>query len=375
MTTPADLLRQTWASWGSHDIQPRGPAWAQWLMTLLFALAVALVFTLLGFAFGAGRDPARWLDGGLWWRTYRANLGIALTISVSIHLLFAALIRLVGVPRLKRASHAQRAVFFTGVPLAGVALGLPLCLWLLGPGGAGWLRLAGPGGWVGSLAAGLGISCVFFLFFNAKARQAEAEKRAVQAQLRLLQAQMEPHFLFNTLANVLTLIDIDSHRARLMLESFTDYLRSSLTSLRRDRTTVGHELELAEAYLRLMQLRMDDRLQFAIDADAAARSAVLPPLLLQPLVENAIHHGLEPKVDGGMLTISARLGAGVLTLTVADDGLGPDTAARRGGNGVAQANIRQRLQAEFGAAGSLRVEAAHPGTLATLSLPSDPAAA
>jgi sensor histidine kinase YesM len=162
----------------------------------------------------------------------------------------------------------------------------------------------------------------------------------VEAQLRLLQAQMEPHFLFNTLANVLTLIEVEPQRARQMLESFTDYLRASLGKMRQDETSLGSELDLAEAYLRLLQLRMEDRLRFKID------------------------------VDADTLAIRARTDAGVLQLTVSDDGLGPDAPRRRStGNGIALDNLRQRLQALYGDAASLTIEPLQPGTRATLRLP------
>jgi sensor histidine kinase YesM len=155
-----------------------------------------------------------------------------------------------------------------------------------------------------------------------------------------------------------------------MLESFTDYLRASLTHLRQAEASLNSELDLADAYLRLLQLRMEDRLQFAIEADPQARSALLPPLMLQPLVENAIHHGLEPKLDGGSLTIRAQVSEGVLQVMVSDDGLGPDAPKRRGtGNGIALDNLRQRLQALYGSDASLTIEPLQPGTRATLRLP------
>jgi sensor histidine kinase YesM len=185
---------------------------------------------------------------------------------------------------------------------------------------------------------------------------------------------MEPHFLFNTLANVLTLIDTDADRARRMLEAFTDYLRSSLGSPRRGDSSVGRELDLAEAYLQLQHLRMDDRLRYSVDADAGLRALALPPLLLQPLVENAVLHGLEPKVDGGTLRVEVRADAAQLVLTVTDDGLGPDHGAgpasrRRAGNGLALRNLRERLRTMYGDAASLRLQPAAPGTRATIRLP------
>ena len=365
-----ELLAHSWKSWLGDPLERAGPAWLQWLWTLLFAACIALAFTIVGFGFHASRGGTNWANLAAWKQWYSINFVVSLTIAVTIHLLFMAVIPLVSAARIRRFSHGQRAVFFNAVPLIGLMIGWPLGVWLVGQDAAGWIRISHPRELVGSALLALCISFFIFLFFNAKARQLEAEKRASEAQLRLLQGQMEPHFLFNTLANVLTLIDTDTARAKLMLESFTDYLRSSLGSLRHGHSTLGRELELAEAYLRLLQLRMDERLRFRIEVDADTRQAALPPLLLQPLIENAIHHGLEPKVEGGEVRVQARREGDALVLTVADDGLGPDAPRRRDpGNGVAVENIRQRLRAHYGEAGSLTVEAAHPGTVATLRLP------
>jgi signal transduction histidine kinase len=369
MNTRRFLLRQSLDAWVTSDTTPPGPAWLQWLWTLIFALAVGLVFTLVGMANAGARRPEIWLDGWAWMRWFRVNFAISLTISVLIHLLFSAAIAVVGVQRIRAFSNGQRGIFFSSIPILGVLIGWPLGVWLVSEEGAGWIRIDAAS-LVGSAILGILISTVIYLVFNARAQKAEAEKRAAEAQLRLLQAQMEPHFLFNTLANVLTLIDIEPQRARQMLESFTDYLRATLANLRKDESTLGRELDLADAYLRLLQLRMEDRLTFTIDADAESRQAVLPPLLLQPLVENAIHHGLEPKLEGGSIAIRARVQEGVLLLSVTDDGLGPDAPKRRStGHGIALDNIRQRLRARHGDGASLSLEALQPGTRATLRLP------
>ena len=216
------------------------------------------------------------------------------------------------------------------------------------------------------------ITFVIHHFFAIKVKQFEAERRATESQLRLLQAQIEPHFLFNTLANVQSLMDHDLPKARQMLQSFTDYLRASLTTLRGDHSPVAQELALAQSYLELLQARMADRLRFSITADDAARPQPLPPLLLQPLVENAVQHGLEPSINGGSVRVSARVIGTQLVLEVQDDGRGPDAPARRSGKlgaGMALNNIRQRLLARYGSDATLEVSAAHPGTLARITLP------
>jgi len=368
-------LRSSWRSWIGSDLDPAGPAWLQWLWTLLFAAGLAWVFTAIGIASSSGATPQAWLDGGLWWRWYRVNVTITLTISVLIHLMFATLIPLVGPARIRRFGNGQRALFFSGIPIVGVLIGWPLGVWLVSTAAIGWVRLSAAS-LASSAAVGAAISFVIFLVFNARMQQALAEKRATEAQLRLLQAQIEPHFLFNTLANVVALIEHEPARARQMLGAFTDYLRASLTGLRRDTATLAEELALAEAYLRVQQSRMEERLRFVIEADARVRTAPLPPLLLQPLVENAVQHGLEPALDGGTVRVQARAEGGYLVIEVHDDGRGPHAPPRRPqGNGVALANIRERLAQRFGAAARLEIIAADPGTVARLYLPLETSAA
>ena len=369
MSTTLDrsLLAASWRSWYANDLRIVGPRWLQLVWTFLFSCAIGVAFFVLGLAFSI-MGSGRWPSGAGLLRWFLSNIVVALTVGFVIHGLFTLTTRLIGADRIRRFSNAQRGWYFGGVPFAGLLIGWPLGAWLIGA--PGWFPFTRPYWVIGSLMISVLLCVLFYFHFDAKARQIEAEKRASEAQLRLLQGQMEPHFLFNTLANVLTLIDSDTARAKSMLESFTDYLRSSLGSLRRSDSTLGQELELAQAYLRLLQLRMDDRLRFRVEADADVRRATLPPLLLQPLIENAIVHGLEPKIEGGEICIVARVEGNSLVLTVADDGLGPEVQARhRPGNGVAVENIRQRLAAHFGAAGSLTLEGRQPGTLATLRLP------
>jgi two-component sensor histidine kinase len=368
MTITAMQLRRSWKAWLTSDLDRHGPAWLQWVWTGLFGTALGLGFSVLGMALSSGARLERWLDADRWARFLADNLTVCLIIAYVIHALYLVLIPLVGRDRIRDLGHLGRALFFTGVPLFGLAIGWPLGVWVASSGQLpAWAT--DPDRMVPALLLGLFISLGLFFFFDAKARQALAEKRAAEAQLRLLQGQMEPHFLFNTLANVLTLIDLEPARAKAMLEALTDYLRATLAGLRHDRSTLGRELELAQAYLQLLQLRMDDRLRFAIDADEQARSAALPPLLLQPLVENAIQHGLEPKIEGGLLQISARVVNGELRVSVRDDGLGLHAGGAGRGNGVALANIRERLNALHGEGAALSLQALQPGTEATLRMP------
>jgi signal transduction histidine kinase len=368
------LLAASWRTWISSDNAHRaGPWWLQWLWTLLFCLALAVPFTVLGFvAFARGNGAWGSVAGWSYW--YAMNLIVCLSIGVVIHLLFDIGRHTVARPeRVRHWRPWQRTLFFSLTPMLGLAIGWPLGVRLAGQDVSVWIGSREGNSIIGgSIGMAALITFAFHHFFAAKTRQIEAEKRATEAQLRLLQGQIEPHFLFNTLANVLALIDHDTPRARQMLQAFTEYLRSSLATMRTGDGTLAQELDLSENYLRLLATRMEDRLRFSIEADALARSQPLPPLLLQPLVENAVHHGLEPTIDGGQVTIRARVQGGRLVLEVQDDGRGIDAPPRhpaRAGAGLALANIRQRLLARYGSAASLDLTAAHPGTLARITLP------
>jgi sensor histidine kinase YesM len=176
-----------------------------------------------------------------------------------------------------------------------------------------------------------------------------------EARLRALQAQIEPHFLYNTLANVLGLIDTQPAQARHMLERFIDFLRASLHASRADSATVGAELDLAAAYLDVLAIRMGKRLQYRIEADDAVRAAVIAPMLIQPLVENAVMHALEPKVEGGTIIVRAVLDGGALLIDVVDDGVGIGNAPPRAGGGVGMANVKARALSMHGPAAQLQL--------------------
>jgi hypothetical protein len=372
------VLRRSWEAWVDTDLESAGPKWLQWAWTVAFAAVVAFGFTVLGFAFFAGADSARWLDARHWGYWYRVNFVISLTIALIVHLLFLAVIGLLGRARVRSLGGGRRLAFYVGLPMLGVLAGWPLGVALAGDPLRIWARGDRAGVLGGSVVLALMVSVFFFVHFDAVARRAVAERRAAEAQLRLLQAQMEPHFLFNTLANVAALIEAQPPKARAMLEAFVDYLRASLGALRRERVPLADEIGLARAYLGLQQSRMEERLRYAIDADAAALQATLPPLLLQPLVENAVRHGLEPKIDGGSVHVAARVEGRDLVVTVRDDGLG-DASPAHAGNGVALQNIRARLLAHYGDRAGLEVVPASPGTCATLRVPlsaplSDPSA-
>jgi len=200
-----------------------------------------------------------------------------------------------------------------------------------------------------------------------KIKRLTSEKKAAEANLKLLQAQIEPHFLFNTLSNVLSLLDIDSDKGKSMLVDFIQYLRASLSKIREQQATLGQEMEMIQAYLNIFKVRMGDRLQYQIDMPEKLKSNVFPPMLIQPLVENAIKHGLEPKVDGGEIFITGEAKDGILRLEVADTG---DGFKGEKNLGMGLSNIRERLQSIYGKSSRLILEENQPhGLKATIEVP------
>ena len=199
--------------------------------------------------------------------------------------------------------------------------------------------------------------------------RSQLEKQALDARLSLLQAQIEPHFLFNTLANVKRLYETRPERGRDMLVALIAYLRAALPGMRRHESTLADELELVRHYLAILQMRMGERLAFDIAAPPELLPARLPTLVLPTLVENAIKHGLSPLPEGGRIAIrAAPAEGGGLTIEVADNGQG--FGAVSGGAGVGLANTRARLAARFGDGASLELEAAQPhGVVARVRLP------
>ena len=378
-------MRSSWRSWMAAEAPPAPIGW-QIFWTAVWAAGFALVFTLIGFV-ATARTAADWLDLSTWGLWLGRNYVVAAVISFLIQGLFRLCFRLFGTAWLATLASWKRTLFFSGVPLLGTAIGWPIGMALIYgrlPVVAGMTS----GSIISLVVVMLMISALFHLYFSLRHKEMKSRMRANEAQLRLLQGQMEPHFLFNTLANVISLVDADAPRAKHMLEALTDYLRASLGGLRHDDSTVAVELDLAHRYLELMRTRMGDRLRFEIEADDTLRRAVLMPLVLQPLIENAVKHGLEPQVDGGTVRVKAtRLevdGQDSLQVCVEDDGSGLAAAARRprrsvaggpDGNGIALANLRERLLARFGANARLTLSdlgdaaGAATGTRACLVIP------
>ncbi len=219
------------------------------------------------------------------------------------------------------------------------------------------------------------------------ARVAQAQRDAAEARLALLQAQLEPHMLFNTLANLRVLVACDPERAQAMLDHLIDYLRATLGASRATRHPLADEFARINDYLALMAVRMGPRLAFTLELPADLQAAPVPPLLLQPLVENAIRHGLEPTLAGGRITVRARRLPATpaqperLELSVEDDGAGLPPggvlpAAPQGASRFGLVQVRERLATLHGTQATLELIASHPGiTCARAIFPLGPASA
>ncbi len=242
------------------------------------------------------------------------------------------------------------------------------------------LRMA----WTVTILGGL-VSSIYFYFTGRNSRQQAkvyaAQRAAAESQLKLLETQLEPHMLFNTLANLRVLITLDAPRAQHMLDRLIAYLRATLGASRSLAHPLSAEFERLDDYLQLMAVRMGPRLSYTLDLPADLRGVSIPPLLLQPLVENAIKHGLEPCEECGGITVRASLQAGMLRLEVADNGVGMPVhtnsglggvmaANERPGTGFGLAQVRERLATMYGGRAEVKIEPVEPhGTRIALRLP------
>jgi len=213
---------------------------------------------------------------------------------------------------------------------------------------------------------------------KAEAQAAEAhhvaeeeglKRQLAEARMAAMQAQIEPHFLFNTLASIDHLIETDPPRASQMQKNLIALLRASMPAMRDRATSLGRELDVVRPYLEILKVRMGERLQAQVNVPEGLYSADFPPMMLQSLVENAIKHGLEPKAEGGALAVSAEVLHGKLAVTVADTGVGFARAATAG-TGMGLQNIRERLKLIYGEAAELRIAENTPsGTRVSIVVP------
>jgi sensor histidine kinase YesM len=331
----------------------------------LFALFFAATATVVN-----GKLPS------LKWFGY--NFVFANCIGYTLHLIFHITSRSIE-PWIHSKGVVVAAAFYTGVSTLGVVIGVTLAQLALGINIVP--TLTSPG-WLASVAAiSLVISIVLTIIFffrersalaeaqleRERLRMANIEREAMFANLKALQAQIEPHFLFNTLANVVGLVDADPAKAKRMLESFIRFLRASLAATREERTTLGADFALIASFLEVIQVRMGERLSVKLEIPEALRSLELPPLLLQPIVENAVRHGLEPKVEGGTITLRAFERGGRVVVEVADTGVGFGATTS---SGIGLANVRERLKLQYGDDAKLAIRDNPPmGTLVSIELP------
>ncbi|MBO9715515.1 MAG: histidine kinase [Pseudoxanthomonas sp.] len=374
---PAEVLADGDAVWSRYR---RYPAFsARWLVgrTLVFCSTIAAVAALIGAAVGlAERDALIGVKVGLGefaafslmamlgpalatvarhrrWPEAHERKAVVLAVLVGVVLSYAvdqafeAYIRsLVSIPLPKGLPSPQEI----GPVAAGVALALNIAVLIV---------------IYGLFGGGLALRA----YFSERRRWdehhhalelGEMASRVHEADLRLgvLQAQVEPHFLFNTLASVRALVRQDPGRAEATLDALVAFLRSTIPRLRDDSgldSSLGQQLDICDSYLALMQVRMGGRLSYAVEADGVLRALPFPPSLLITLVENAIKHGIEPQPGPGRIDVSATREGGRLRIRVADDGAGLQPGV---GSGMGLANVREQLSHRFGARASLRL---HPG--------------
>jgi signal transduction histidine kinase len=327
---------------------------------LLLMILINFLITVLLVMLGVNRDP---------FKTFK----IANAIGFSIWGVFELLRVIVG----ERVSNLALAL--VAVP-AGFIAGSKIAAWLGTPDiisvavhdpAHQWRALAG------SLMIAIFATCFFLFYWRAatyradlqseRRRAAEALQSETSAKLALLQAQIEPHFLFNTLANAQSVIESDPKAAKSILEHLNQYLRVSLGRTRRSSSTLADEVALVSALLAIAVLRLGDRLRYSIVLPEELEAAQLPPLLLQPLVENALRHGIEPSVSGGEIRVDARRDGNSLCLRVTDTGVGMNPGAAEG---VGLANVRGRLASLYADRGRLAIYAHEPhGVVAEITLP------
>jgi len=254
------------------------------------------------------------------------------------------------------------AIFIAGFPMGIVFQGRPVLLF----------QLIGIGILFGAIIT-------YFFFSQEKIAQSrtqiqeerikrlDSEKRAVETHLKLLQAQVEPHFLFNSLSTIVSLMDTDPKKARHMLTDLIHYLRVSLSKTRAESSTIAQEMEMARTYLNIYKIRMGERLRYHFQVEEGLKEASIPPMLVQPLVENAVKHGLEPSPEGGDITITVERKNGRIRVIVTDTGKGLDET---GDAGFGLANIRDRLGSMYGDKGRLVLKENRPkGLKAMIEIP------
>jgi signal transduction histidine kinase len=370
-------LRAIWRSLATAwTPEPDGPAWAPWAWTALLDTLVAVLLTVLLPRTGSLAE----------------NFVVSQAIGLGIHALFRGLghwlqLDMFGLPL------PLRAAYVVSVVMAGSWIGYAAARWaLLGDlqrvtehmtHAARFLLVIPP---VWALVTVALFASVSRLRSRQLARERErtaralAEREAIAARLALLNAQVEPHFLYNSLANVGAAIDADPAAAKRLIEALVTYLRASARNMARPLVPLAEEMEGVRGYLEVMRVRLGARLRWSCELPERAASVPVPPAAVQTLVENAIKHGIEPSARGGEVAVTAReAAAGGWTLEVADTGVGlaggPGTGAETG-SGTGLANLSERLRLALGPSARVTLEAgAGGGAVARLELPAATAGA
>jgi signal transduction histidine kinase len=342
-------------------------------LRVLFAAAVVLVVSTQIFFQPLLYDPFAWSYVLQRWLDY---LGECLLMGGSILLLVS-----IAQKAVRPVRGAAAAALLGGAVAAGSIAGRLLLIPYYGMGWDDpfdrvfwgdvvyWMTIAG--GAVTIYALQQRTAAAAATLHEVEVDRLALSKQILEARLQLMRAQIEPHFLFNTLANVKRLCQTDASGGLAMLENLVRYLRAALPRMRDAQTTLGQEADLVVAYLAVLKIRMGNRLRYSIDVPPALRARPFPPMMLLTLTENAIKHGLGPSERGGTITIRAGSVGGMLEVVVADDGVGFDALAA-GGTGIGLANTRARLLALHGESARLDLGTNLPsGGIATIRVPLD----
>lgn len=323
----------------------------QWLKLIAINTLIAIMLALI--------------NGHNFWANliYSQSIGISIVTAISMPFL--------------RKFDGKLSIFLLVIAIIfGVLIGTSFAVFVTG----GYLVLdAEEGHWllVSSFISSIIIGCIVAYYFYLIAKQkemsnqltleqlkkAEYEKALTENNLKILQAQIEPHFLFNTLSNVIGLIEQRPDDAKKMLEHFTHYLRSSLSRTRESVTTLGDEIDIINAYLGIQKIRMEERLNYKITLDETLKDIPFPPLLIQPLVENSVRHGLESTLEGGEICVDVVYRENTLSITVSDTGKGADKLQS---DGIGLKNIRERLLSIFQGKAEIEIRANKPQGLTTI---------
>lgn len=360
------------------------PVFARWrpgllrdvVYTFLFNTLMGMLFVALGLLFNDDLTLTRLLEG----RFVLTQFVIAQCIGFTIY----ALIRMLDAVAMRGRARSQltRWAMITATSLAGAYIGYWIATFVLGiPQPRAELLT-----WRGAMSVFL-VAMIITLVLAAifipreraaraearaaldAARIAAAEREATLARMQLLEAQVEPHFLYNTLAHVMSLVDIEPAVAKRMLHRLIDLLRATVMAGERT-ATIHSQTALLRAYLDLIGMRMGARLAWSVEVEPDLADLSVLPMLLQPVVENAIKHGIEPRIEGGRVDVRVQRRGERIVFTVADTGQGIAPTRDPRSTGIGLANLRARLAALYGDAGSLRLTDNLPrGTVVTIELP------